>query len=228
MVEARTGKGYRLTRVPDLLLPVLIQPRLKTERLGRVIQHFPQIESTNTKARELAEQGAAEGTLVVAEYQTRGKGRMSRPWESPAGQNLLFSIILRPNPAPPGDLQPDPAGFRGPLPGHCTGKPFGREDKMAQRPLLPREKNGRDFGRIRGGGRAAELCHHRSRPERELVPGGPCRRRPSRPPAFLRKPEPGPPARISWFPLLSEMEQLYRQAEREGYPFLKQSGITTR
>jgi BirA family biotin operon repressor/biotin-[acetyl-CoA-carboxylase] ligase len=95
-VEARTGKGYRLTQVPDLLLPVLIQARLKTKIIGRSIQHFPQIESTNTKARELAEQGAPEGTLVVAEYQTRGKGRMSRPWESPAGQNLLFSIILRP------------------------------------------------------------------------------------------------------------------------------------
>ena len=99
-VEARTGQGYRLTRVPDLLLPVLIQARLKTKIIGRSIHHFPQIESTNTKARELAEQGAPEGTLVVAEYQTRGKGRMSRPWESPAGQNLLFSIILRP-PLPP-------------------------------------------------------------------------------------------------------------------------------
>ncbi len=95
-VEAQSGKGYRLTQVPDLLLPVLIQARLKTKIIGRSIQHFPQIESTNTKARELAEQGAPEGTLVVAEYQTRGKGRMSRPWESPAGQNLLFSIILRP------------------------------------------------------------------------------------------------------------------------------------
>jgi BirA family biotin operon repressor/biotin-[acetyl-CoA-carboxylase] ligase len=95
-VEARTGQGYRLTQVPDLLLPVLIQARLKTKIIGRSIHHFPQIESTNTKARELAEQGAPEGTLVVAEYQTRGKGRMSRPWESPAGQNLLFSIILRP------------------------------------------------------------------------------------------------------------------------------------
>jgi BirA family biotin operon repressor/biotin-[acetyl-CoA-carboxylase] ligase len=95
-VEARTGQGYRLTQVPDLLLPVLIQARLKTKSIGRSVHHFPQIESTNTKARELAEQGAPEGTLVVAEYQTRGKGRMSRPWESPAGENLLFSIILRP------------------------------------------------------------------------------------------------------------------------------------
>ena len=95
-VEAQTGKGYRLTRVPDLLLPALIQPRLKTDFIGQAIHHFPQIESTSTKARELAEQGAPEGTLVVAEYQTRGKGRMSRPWESPAGQNLLFSLILRP------------------------------------------------------------------------------------------------------------------------------------
>jgi BirA family transcriptional regulator, biotin operon repressor / biotin---[acetyl-CoA-carboxylase] ligase len=96
-VEARTGKGYRLTQVPDLLLPVLIQTRLKTKIIGQNIHHFPQIESTNTKARELAEQGAPEGTLVVAEYQTRGKGRLSRPWDSPAGQNLLFSIILRPS-----------------------------------------------------------------------------------------------------------------------------------
>ncbi len=95
-VEARTGKGYRLTQVPDLLLPVLIQALLKTKIMGRTIYYFPQIESTNTKARELAEKGAPEGTLVVAEYQTRGKGRMARPWESPAGENLLFSLILRP------------------------------------------------------------------------------------------------------------------------------------
>jgi BirA family biotin operon repressor/biotin-[acetyl-CoA-carboxylase] ligase len=96
LVETLPGRGYRLTALPDLLYPELILSRLNTRRFGRTIHHFYKIDSTNTQARWLAAQGAEEGTLLVAEYQEKGRGRMDRPWQSPPGKNLLFSLILRP------------------------------------------------------------------------------------------------------------------------------------
>ncbi len=60
------------------------------------IIHFETIDSTNTKVRELAYQGATEGTVVVAEKQSAGKGRRGRSWESPAGTNIYMSVLLRP------------------------------------------------------------------------------------------------------------------------------------
>jgi BirA family transcriptional regulator, biotin operon repressor / biotin---[acetyl-CoA-carboxylase] ligase len=99
-VESRPGRGYRLVSLPDLLLPVLIQRRLTTGIMGRTIYAFAEIDSTNTRARELAEEGAPEGTLVVAEHQSRGRGRMDRGWVSPPGENLLFSLLLRPDLTP--------------------------------------------------------------------------------------------------------------------------------
>ena len=63
---------------------------------GRVI-FFPEIDSTNRAARELAAQGVPSGTLVAADYQTQGRGRLDRVWQSPPGANLMFSLVLRPN-----------------------------------------------------------------------------------------------------------------------------------
>ena len=60
------------------------------------IIYFESLDSTNTKVRELAHQGAKEGTVVVAEKQTAGKGRRARNWESPAGTNIYMSVLLRP------------------------------------------------------------------------------------------------------------------------------------
>ena len=60
------------------------------------ITYFESLDSTNTKVRELACQGAKEGTVVVAEKQTAGKGRRGRNWESPAGTNIYMSVLLRP------------------------------------------------------------------------------------------------------------------------------------
>jgi BirA family biotin operon repressor/biotin-[acetyl-CoA-carboxylase] ligase len=57
---------------------------------------FDAVGSTNTEAFRMAEDGAAEGTVVLAEAQTRGKGRMGRTWESPSGVNIYCSVILRP------------------------------------------------------------------------------------------------------------------------------------
>ena len=60
------------------------------------IIYYKQLESTNVKIQELAAEGALHGTVVVAEEQTAGKGRRGRSWESPAGENIYMSILLRP------------------------------------------------------------------------------------------------------------------------------------
>ncbi|MBI2877126.1 MAG: biotin--[acetyl-CoA-carboxylase] ligase [Candidatus Tectomicrobia bacterium] len=103
VVEAQPKRGYRLLHCPDLLWPARIGQILDTEIIGREIVYFPVIDSTNLYAKKLATNGAAEGTLVIAEDQTRGRGRMGRSWLSPAGKSLLFSIILRPS-LPPSEI----------------------------------------------------------------------------------------------------------------------------
>src|SRR5512135_3656138 len=65
-------------------------------RIGCRIEYFDTIDSTNTEARRLAANGAAEGTVVIAETQTKGRGRLGRTWVSPALRNLYLSIVLRP------------------------------------------------------------------------------------------------------------------------------------
>ena len=92
--------GYRLEKAPDRLLPTEILPLLTTRRMGRLIHYFETIESTNRYAMDLARSGAAEGEVVIAEAQTRGRGRLGRSFFSPSGVSFYASIILRP-PIPP-------------------------------------------------------------------------------------------------------------------------------
>lgn len=96
IIDSNPRQGYKLTATPDLLLPKEILHGLQTSRLGRTIYHFMTIDSTNQEAKRLAADGAAEGTIVIAEQQTSGRGRMSRPWFSPATGGIWFSLILRP------------------------------------------------------------------------------------------------------------------------------------
>ena len=96
-IEASTRSGYRLIQSPNLLTPSEVKPLLKTKQLGRVIHYFRTIDSTNSKAYQLALEGAKEGELVVAESQQRGRGRLGRHWFSPPFLNLYLSLILRPN-----------------------------------------------------------------------------------------------------------------------------------
>jgi len=77
-----------------------IRRQLNPRRLGAKTHYFAELGSTNTRARELADAGASEGELVVADAQTEGRGRLGRRWESPARRNLYFSVILRPSLAP--------------------------------------------------------------------------------------------------------------------------------
>ena len=94
--------GYRLVRLPDVLLPQLIRPRLHTHTIGRSLYHFYTVDSTNAFALRLLEHGhrAAEGAVVIAESQTAGKGRLGRSWHSERESGLYVSLILHPK-APP-------------------------------------------------------------------------------------------------------------------------------
>jgi BirA family biotin operon repressor/biotin-[acetyl-CoA-carboxylase] ligase len=73
-----------------------INEKLKTRVFGRTLLLLPSTGSTNDVARALAEGGAPEGTVVLAEEQTAGRGRLGRPWNAPSGTCLLFSILFRP------------------------------------------------------------------------------------------------------------------------------------
>lgn len=73
---------------------------LGTQRLGMKFHYLADVGSTNTYARQLAEVGAREGEVVIAETQTQGRGRLGRHWHSPPFANLYLSVILRPNLSP--------------------------------------------------------------------------------------------------------------------------------
>jgi len=77
-------------------------PAPTLRRFNNVVYQYASVTSTNEVARELAETGAGEGTTVVAEEQTTGRGRLGRAWLSPKGEGLYHSIILRPDTSPSG------------------------------------------------------------------------------------------------------------------------------
>jgi BirA family transcriptional regulator, biotin operon repressor / biotin---[acetyl-CoA-carboxylase] ligase len=81
-------------------IPERIRAGLRTARLGRSLRFYDRVASTNTTALELAEAGAPDGTVIVADSQTRGRGRMGRSWISPPHTNLHVSVILRPETDP--------------------------------------------------------------------------------------------------------------------------------
>ncbi|MBW1917683.1 MAG: biotin--[acetyl-CoA-carboxylase] ligase [Deltaproteobacteria bacterium] len=89
-------RGYRLEAHPDLLLPAEIARDLDTKFLRGPFYHFFNLSSTNDLAKQLARQGYPEGTVILAESQTAGRGRLGRNWESPPGSGIYVSIILRP------------------------------------------------------------------------------------------------------------------------------------
>lgn len=93
--KAERGDLLLLSTGPDIT-PEAIHARTHTREFGRGIHHFSEVDSTNSQAKALAEEACAEGTLVVSETQTKGRGRMDRKWFSPPGKGLWFSIILRP------------------------------------------------------------------------------------------------------------------------------------
>lgn len=93
---AVTNRGYCLSEESDFLSEPSIVPNLRTKALGRKIDVFKTIDSTNNFAKSLAQLGAVHGTTVVSEVQTQGKGRMGRDFYSPMGMGVYMSVILRP------------------------------------------------------------------------------------------------------------------------------------
>ena len=94
--DAASGRGYSLVRVSDVISKPGIEKYLGKKAEKYTIQVYKTITSTNTVLKEMAADGAAEGTVLVAAEQTAGKGRMARRFVSPSGTGLYLSILLRP------------------------------------------------------------------------------------------------------------------------------------
>lgn len=102
-IEGSTRLGYRLLGSPDFLYPVEIDPGPAARIIAvapQLIHHYPQVDSTNSILKKMAGKGAPAGTVVVAEEQTGGRGRLGRSWHSPAGKGIWLSILFRPVLAP--------------------------------------------------------------------------------------------------------------------------------
>ena len=99
-IKGHVGTGYQLSKIPDILLPSLIKAELGEGEIGHSIVHHFRTDSTNTVALSLAQQGAAHGTVVVAEEQTAGRGRLGRTWYSEKSSGIYASLILRPSLSP--------------------------------------------------------------------------------------------------------------------------------
>ncbi|SMC23587.1 BirA family transcriptional regulator, biotin operon repressor / biotin-[acetyl-CoA-carboxylase] ligase [Desulfacinum hydrothermale DSM 13146] len=95
-IESLGKKGYRLAGPVDLLSRQELAPRLTTRWLGHHLEHHQSVGSTNERAMELARAGAPNGTVVGAEAQTQGRGRLQRSWSSPMGKGIYVSLVLRP------------------------------------------------------------------------------------------------------------------------------------
>lgn len=108
-VESLINEGYTIESSPDnqfrlkedltLILPHKLQSELNTNYIGKEIHYFREVDSTNEVAKKLAQEGAPEGTIIIAESQSRGRGRRGKTWVSPLG-GAWMSIVLRPDTLP--------------------------------------------------------------------------------------------------------------------------------
>lgn len=96
-IEAQQNKGYRLKAAPDLMTEAEIKSLMHTDWVAKEVLYFDTIDSTNTKAQELAEKGYPSGTLVVADKQESGKGRRGRSWVSPSGTGIFMTLMIKPD-----------------------------------------------------------------------------------------------------------------------------------
>ncbi|MCX6826012.1 MAG: biotin--[acetyl-CoA-carboxylase] ligase, partial [candidate division Zixibacteria bacterium] len=95
-IKSNRKGQYAFLSPPDSLIPNEILYKLKTRYIGKRVNAYHTVQSTNSIASQLAANGAPEGTMVIAERQTRGRGRMGRQWYSPEKKGLYCSIILCP------------------------------------------------------------------------------------------------------------------------------------
>lgn len=97
VIEAQQNKGYHIVSAPDVMTVAELQSIRETKWAGQEIFYYDVTDSTNTRIRELAEQGYPQGTLAVANQQSDGKGRRGRSWESPANTGIFMSLLLKPD-----------------------------------------------------------------------------------------------------------------------------------
>jgi BirA family biotin operon repressor/biotin-[acetyl-CoA-carboxylase] ligase len=102
-VAGHPATGYLLRSVPDLLLPEILGPLLRGTIFNTQLHHFYKIGSTNTTAMSAAAEGAAEGSVFLAEEQTAGRGRGAHPWQSERSAGIYCSVVLRPS-LPPSEV----------------------------------------------------------------------------------------------------------------------------
>ncbi len=99
-IESSSKKGYKFLRAPDILDRREINIP-QGQLIGGNIQHFVEIDSTNNYAKKIANEGCAHGTVIVADRQTMGRGRIGRQWQSDTSEGIWVSLVLRP------DLEPE-------------------------------------------------------------------------------------------------------------------------
>ena len=95
-IESKQKRGYRFMKTTKQLLPWEISAKLKTKYIGKRIYYFEETDSTQNFALQIAQNKKENGTIIIAQKQTGGKGRLNRKWISPKG-GIWFSIILHPN-----------------------------------------------------------------------------------------------------------------------------------
>ena len=96
-IESVTRKGYRILQSPDLLTREAVLSCIKKGEIPGELCCFESIDSTNEEAKRRGEAGAPDGSIYVADNQTNGKGRRGRTWLSPSGEDIFFTILLRPD-----------------------------------------------------------------------------------------------------------------------------------
>lgn len=99
-IEAVKNKGYRLLSAPDVITVEEITSQIKTDYLARRVLYFPVTDSTNLRAKQYAEEEESNGLLIIADEQTKGRGRKGKNWNSPSGENIFMSLLLKPEIAP--------------------------------------------------------------------------------------------------------------------------------
>jgi len=96
-IASATNRGYRLISCPDVLTEAAIRPYISARRLGENLICLDAVDSTNTHLKDLAARGAPDGTVVVTDTQTGGRGRLNRGFLSPPGEGVYLSALLRPD-----------------------------------------------------------------------------------------------------------------------------------
>ncbi|MCA0970371.1 biotin--[acetyl-CoA-carboxylase] ligase [Halobacillus litoralis] len=95
-IEAVQRKGYKIVSSPDKVSENTLRWGLDTHWIGCELHHFSQVESTQDIVHRLAKENKPHGTVVIADEQLKGKGRMAREWHSPEGKGIWMSLLLRP------------------------------------------------------------------------------------------------------------------------------------